>query len=252
MCSSLAVDCRGAGNNLLRWRKQACSPPFRAAISSVVKNLMIVAIILAFGCSDTTTPPNGGDGGMGGGNGGVGGDGGAAGTGGNGGAAGLGGNGGALSGHRIFVTESEQSGDLGGIIGADAICASQAAAAGLEGEFRAWLSTAASPVGDRLVQSSEPYVLVDGTRVADDWEDLTDGDIQAAINLDASGTIRGGDTWTGTLPSGEPYPGGDCEAFTSAVIGMSQCGSTQFIDGRWTAAQTPSCAAVLRLFCIEQ
>jgi hypothetical protein len=94
--------------------------------------------------------------------------------------------------------------------------------------------------------------LVDGTRVADDWEDLTDGNIQAPINLDAAGAIRTGDTWTGTLSDGEPYAGGDCEGFTSAAVGMSQCGSTQFTDNRWTAAQEPSCAAVLPLFCVEQ
>lgn len=196
-------------------------PPAVAAISSAVKRLMTVAILLALGCSDTPAAPNGGDGGTGGGS-------------------------------RIFVTEMERSGDLGGISGADALCASEAAAAGLEGEFRAWLSTASSPVGDRLVQSTEPYVLVDGTRVADDWQDLTDGSNQAAINLDAGGAVLGGDTWTGTLPNGEPYAGGDCDGFTSAAVGISQCGSTQFTDNRWTAAQTPSCAAVLRLFCIEQ
>ena len=210
-----------------------------------MKNYVIVAIALALGCSDTPADPSGGTGGTGG-------EEGVAGAGGDGGAAGAAGIGGTLGGSRIFVTEMQRSGDLGGISGADALCASEAAAAGLEGEFRAWLSTSSSPVGDRLVQSTEPYVLVDGTRVADDWQDLTDGNIQAAINLDASEVIRSGDTWTGTLSDGEPYAGGDCEGFTSAAVGMSQCGSTQRTDGGWTAAKEPSCAAVLRLFCIEQ
>ena len=205
--------------------RRAASPA--AAIRTAVKNYVIVAIALALGCSDTPADPSGG-------------------------AAGAAGIGGTLGGSRIFVTEMQRSGDLGGISGADALCASEAAAAGLEGEFRAWLSTSSSPVGDRLVQSTEPYVLVDGTRVADDWQDLTDGNIQAAINLDASEVIRSGDTWTGTLSDGEPYAGGDCEGFTSAAVGMSQCGSTQRTDGGWTAAKEPSCAAVLRLFCIEQ
>ena len=153
---------------------------------------------------------------------------------------------------RIFVTATVQTGSMGGIAGADEICATQADAAGLEGEFRAWLSTLASPVSGRLVESTVPYVLVDGTVIADDWDDLTDDSIQAPIDLDATGQPRGGDVWTGTLPSGEPYDGGDCDGFTSDSSGISLCGSTQFVDTRWSAAQTPSCSTRLRLFCIEQ
>ena len=87
---------------------------------------------------------------------------------------------------------------MGGIAGADAICASEADTAGLDGEFKAWLSTLSSAAADRLAQSSVPYVLVNRTRVADNWDDLTDGSIQAPINRDASGQILGGDVWTGT------------------------------------------------------
>ncbi|UCF47349.1 MAG: hypothetical protein JSU89_09230, partial [Myxococcales bacterium] len=127
--------------------------------------------------------------------------------------AGLGGSGGIggseLTPSRIFVTDTTQDAALGGIVGADGLCAAQAAAASLQGDFRAWLSTSSSPVGDRFAQSGGPYVLVDGTRIADNWGDLTDGSIQAPINLDANGLTRGGDVWTGTLPDGSTYSGGD-------------------------------------------
>ncbi|MGB5682072.1 MAG: hypothetical protein WBM47_09510 [Polyangiales bacterium] len=153
---------------------------------------------------------------------------------------------------RIFVTSGAQNADFGGIAGADALCASQAAAAGLEGEFKAWLSTIESAVGDRLVQSTVPYVLVDGTRVADDWTDLTDGTIQAFINLDASGVARAGDVWTGTLPSGESNTqGGDCDGFTSGTDGVALCGSTRSVNAGWTASQLPGCSTSLLLYCIE-
>ena len=154
---------------------------------------------------------------------------------------------------RVFVTNTIQTGSMGGIAGADDICAMQADAAGLEGEFKAWLSTLASPASDRLLRSDVPYVLVDGTVIADDWDDLTNGDIQAPIDLDATGQELGGDVWTGTLPSGESYADGDCNGFMSNASDIrSLCGSTQFSDARWSAAQTPSCNARLRLFCIEQ
>jgi hypothetical protein len=153
---------------------------------------------------------------------------------------------------RIFVTASVQNADFGGLDGADALCASQASAAGLDGEFKAWLSTMVSSVSDRLTQSSEPYVLVDGTPVANDWDDLVDGSILVPINLDASGQLRGGDVWTGTLPNGLPYAQGDCSGFTNGTDGIGLCGTTASTAGFWTANATPECSLGLRLYCIEQ
>ncbi len=153
----------------------------------------------------------------------------------------------------VFVTSTAQNANFGGIDGANALCASQAAAAGLDGDFKAWLSTIESAVGDRLVQSTVPYVLVDGTRVADDWTDLSDGTVQAFINLDASGVERGGDVWTGTLPNGgSNTQGGDCDGFTSGTDGVALCGTTRSINAGWTASQLPSCGTALRLYCLQQ
>lgn len=157
-----------------------------------------------------------------------------------------------VSERRVFVTSTTQTASLGGIDGADALCASQAAAAGLSGEFNAWLSTVDSAVADRFVRSTQPYVLVDGTRIADDWDDLTDGTLQAILNLDANGEARGGDVWTGTLPSGLSFAETDCDGFTSGTVGAALCGTTQSINAGWTASQVPRCDTPLRLFCFEQ
>jgi len=159
-----------------------------------------------------------------------------------------------VSQRRIFVTDTVQGANFGGISGADALCASQAAAASLQGEFKAWLSTISSSVSDRLTQSTVPYVLVDGTVIANDWSDLTDGSILAPINLDATGQPRRGDVWTGTRADGLPYTGGDCVGFTSNsdAEGIGLCGSTGLTNARWTAAATPSCSLALYLYCIEQ
>lgn len=157
-----------------------------------------------------------------------------------------------LSGRRIFVTDGVQNADFGGLDGADALCTSQAAASDLGGEFKAWLSTMTSSVSDRLTHSSEPYILVDGTLVANDWDDLVDGSILAPINLDAGGQLRGGDVWTGTLPSGLPYTQGDCGGFTNGTDGIGLCGTTVSTGAMWTANATPECSLALRLYCIEQ
>jgi len=156
-----------------------------------------------------------------------------------------------VSQRRVFVTDTIQSADFGGVSGADALCASQAAAAGLEGQFKAWLSTIASPVADRLTHSSVPYVLVDGTLIANDWADLVDGSILSPIRLDASGLPHGGDVWTGTLANGLAYTNGDCVGYTSSSGGIGLCGDTGATNGGWTASATPECSLALRLYCVE-
>ena len=153
---------------------------------------------------------------------------------------------------RVFVTNTVQNANFGGLDGADQLCATQAADAGLEGNFKAWLSTRSLSASDRLTHADGPYVLVDGTLLADDWDDLVDGFIAAPINLDASGAARTGDTWTGTLATGASYANDDCAAFASGSDGFALCGSTATIGAGWTQSATPDCSTELRLYCIEQ
>jgi hypothetical protein len=95
----------------------------------------------------------------------------------------------APNGKLVFVSSQRHAGDFGGVIGADSFCQNLASIAGLSGTFKAWLSEStyvSSPVG-RFIQSSIPYTLVDGTTIANDWSDLTDGSIQNPINIDEYG-----------------------------------------------------------------
>jgi len=216
--------------------------------------LLAIVVSGSLACSSTdpsTDSGTGGNAGIGG-DAGTGGDAGAGGEAGTGGNAGTGGDAG-KSEWRIFRTETVQNANLGGIAGADAICAAQATEAGLDGVFKAWLSTIGSPVADRVTQSVGPYVLVDGTRVANDWDDLVDGSILAPINLDASGVERAGEVWTGTLASGASYPDDDCAGFNSGgTTGVALCGATNSTTATWTYNITPACSTQLGLYCIEQ
>ena len=220
--------------------------PYRLLLSIFLTGLLA--------CSSTD---GGGDAGSGGGagTGGEAGSGGDAGTGGGsgtGGEAGTGGDAGPSE-WRIFRTATIQNADLGGIEGADGICAAQASAAGLQGEFKAWLSTVSLPVFDRVTRANGPYVLVDGTIVANGWDDLVDGSILAPINLDAGGVVRAGEVWTGTLAiGGASFLGDDCAAFTSGTTGVALCGATDSTTSTWTENITPACSTLLGLYCIEQ
>jgi hypothetical protein len=150
------------------------------------------------------------------------------------------------------VTSTVQTAALGGIAGADALCATQANGADLDGNFKAWLSTLSSAVADRLSHEGGPFVRVDGEVVANDWADLVDDRLLWPINLDATGQQRDSDVWTGTLATGASYDGGDCAAFTSSTAGVSLCGDSTSVTATWTNNQPAGCASTLRLYCIEQ
>ena len=137
----------------------------------------------------------------------------------------------------VFVTSQAHTGDFGGLSGADSFCQSLAMSAGLSGTYKAWLSDSTGSPSIRFTPSSVPYRLVDGTTIANDWNDLTDGTINSPINLDeygnaasssmvfsftmtdgtagvfqsASSNCYGGDchcnNWTNANGQGSPTPG---------------------------------------------
>lgn len=103
-----------------------------------------------------------------------------------------------------FVTSSTSSGNLGGLAGADAQCASLAAAAGLPGTYKAWLSTMLTPVdASSRLGSARGFVRTDGKPFADRVSDITAGTIYNALNLDENGDDVGSQiVWTGTAVNG--------------------------------------------------
>ncbi len=160
---------------------------------------------------------------------------------------------------RVFVTSTQQMGDMGGLEGADDICQTRADSMDLGGQFRAYLIDGNTGLEARLEPSTEAYIRLDGVRVADNWGDLTDGMLQAAINVDEQ-RLRHDDgferAWTGL--TGEPVFDGDCGNWTD-VLGMCPgdgCGASGDVaqsGPTWEANgyQQP-CSFNLRLYCIEQ
>jgi hypothetical protein len=150
-----------------------------------------------------------------------------------------------------FVTSTVSTGNLGGVTGADAVCAARAAAAGFSGTFRAWIAT--TFVGDapaRFTQSPFGYERVDGTKIADDWNDFVDGSLDSAIDVTETGIVVSGSVWTGTTSTGQPQ-GSDCTGFTS-TLGSSAVGSIGSADSQWTFAGLAACSGNARLYCFEQ
>ena len=121
----------------------------------------------------------------------------------------------------VFTTSTTQTPALGGLSGADALCAQRAAAAKLPGTYKAWLSTSTVNAIDRL-GSASGWVRTDGKPVSNSVADIAHGKLFYPPRLDEFGKDLGADpvvmtgTWVdGTLTS---YPGyTTCGDFTSAV-----------------------------------
>lgn len=168
----------------------------------------------------------------------------------------------------VFLTSQGYSGKLGGLAGADAICQSEAAANGLPGTFKAFLSDNNTSAADRLTHSSVPYETVNGTRIADNWADLVDGWIDNAFEK-ISGSTSVGYAWTGSDRDGtkatyypSDYPAGyqldlTCNNWSMDTNSLHYLGARGKVDdptawADWWERDGSSCSSSLALYCIEQ
>ena len=159
----------------------------------------------------------------------------------------------------VFVTESDYSGVLRGLAGADGICQTEADNAGLNGIFKAWLSNATTSPDSTFEKSTVPYKLVDGTLVADNWDDLTDGTLHNPIDVDAWGvTITGASgVWTNTDINGTAFSSSadqTCENWNSSSPNRfnGAIGSWTSHETHWTRYGTYNCGSQLSLYCFQQ
>lgn len=157
---------------------------------------------------------------------------------------------------RVFLSSQQWSGDLDGALGADEHCQDLADSAAIGGTWRAFIIDSSNDLS-RHTQDDRALVLVDGTLVADDWDDLTDGSIQAPIDLDEDGQERTGNAWTGFYDVG----GADdnwCDDWTSNADGCLEtevcggAGESNMTDSHWDGFYIFNCSDQFRLYCIEQ
>jgi hypothetical protein len=157
---------------------------------------------------------------------------------------------------------------IGGVAGGDAKCQDAAVSAGLKGTYRAWLSDdeGRSPAS-RFTRSSVPYVLINGTIIASNWQSLISGSIAEAITLTERAlpvpTLESNYDklfFTGTNNNGLPATGRTCggwkNSYGSVAVGSS---AWNFYSGKydfWTdgggAGYTATCADAASFYCFEQ
>ncbi|HEY0137077.1 MAG TPA: DUF4215 domain-containing protein, partial [Nannocystis sp.] len=118
----------------------------------------------------------------------------------------------------VFVTSDPGTqGHFGGVIGADYECRHRATKLFLpNGErYKAWISTSLVQPVDRLYHARGPYKLVNGLRVAANWDALVSGSLENPINVTELGHTSEGAVFTGTLPDGTRAPDSThCDGWT--------------------------------------
>ncbi len=147
-----------------------------------------------------------------------------------------------------------------GALGGDALCQGLAKEAGIEGTFMAWISDSTTSPDTRFTKAEVPYALLDGTKVADDWRDLTDGTLDHHIQIDETWMRPAFEdniyAWTSTRSDGtadhftcndwKEQPCRDCLAYVGH-------GELNFVpDHRWSRFVTVPCVYPSRLYCFEQ
>ena len=162
---------------------------------------------------------------------------------------------------KVFVTsETYQGAQFMGLVGADQRCRSLAAQADLPNfaTYVAWLSDSRTAARDRMVHGKGRYELINGLLVANDWADLTDGELLIPINVTEKSETSETAVWTGTQPDGSIAPGSDhCADWTAQELENSgYSGSTQTADAQWTLVDSPvnpgDCGELSALYCFEQ
>jgi cysteine-rich repeat protein len=144
----------------------------------------------------------------------------------------------------VFVTSITYTGNLGGLDGADAKCNARAMVAGIGGTYRAWLSDMTGSPSTRMSKAGGPYRLVNGTVVANNWADLTDGNLITAINLTELGTLPPQPTfcgpgntpvWTNTTTLGTLNQVGQSCGTWNGTDTQVQWGRAQSANSQWTS-----------------
>ncbi len=158
----------------------------------------------------------------------------------------------------IFVTSATFDGNLGGLTGADDKCQAEAdgpASIVPSGTYLAWLSDGTDSPDTRFTKSSHPYMLPDGTKIAEDFTDLTDGSILHTINIDTTGKSLGLQRfWTGTNADGTSAQQLVlCDGWTDPLASSrGLTGSTIQTSTLWSARSSWRCSRSYRLACFQQ
>jgi hypothetical protein len=167
----------------------------------------------------------------------------------------------AALGKRVFVTSQMYNADLQSINGAatgadsaDGICNNAAAAVGLSGTWRAWISDSTVNAIDRI-SGTGPWYRLDGVMVFLNHANLSTQPL-ARINVTETGdaisfppTLT--TVWTGTASGGRYTSTTIACSGWSDLLGKGTVGDASYSDTQWTIMDRLDCDLLGRLYCFE-
>jgi len=138
-----------------------------------------------------------------------------------------------------------------GLASADAACATDAAAAGLAGTFRALLPFGTSTAASRFDTTGPPWVRVDGVALADTAADLLAGNERAPLDVTAAGAYVDVEPITGlNTPYDVPGPGDVCNYWSSSA-GGDVAGLASATGSQLFFYTTSTCSLAAPVYCLE-
>jgi hypothetical protein len=154
---------------------------------------------------------------------------------------------------RVFLLSEGIPGPLGTLENMDGRCQLAADRACLGGQWMAWLSDTTRSPASRFEHATVPYRLLDGTRLADDWTDLTDGTLEHNIELTELGTTLEVAAWTATDWAGRPFVNLTCHNWQTVDSTVyAKTGISWSALEQWTWDTNNPCSSTLHLYCFEQ
>ena len=157
-------------------------------------------------------------------------------------------------GRRAFVTVGTFA-PGGGVAAADALCASEAQAAGLSGTFQALLETSTAGAASRFSLSGATWVRLDGVPIVDSPAQLATGILNTSLSVTAAGAhLDGAVTFTGATTNdlASPQPAPDtCSDWTTSS-GSTSLGNTFYGYEAAVSWSSGTCNAAYSLYCLEE
>lgn len=152
--------------------------------------------------------------------------------------------------------ESYLPSDIGGLSGADELCAAEAQANGIPGEaWVAWLSTSTVAARDRLT-GARGWIRLDARPVLDQVTSGAEPELINPISLSATPGPFWADVYTGTRPDGTLGSGTvtvqpeNCEDWT-ADSGTATVGLATAVGSVWTDSYVTECEFPRPLYCLS-
>jgi hypothetical protein len=161
--------------------------------------------------------------------------------------------------HRIFVTSTSYTGNLGGISGANAKCAGHASSVGLTKVYKAILSDSTADVVNTLQITGGVYLFTDNTNItlvvaagSELWDTDTK-DLLNTVGVDESYNSITATPWTGSDSDGTLAISNDhCTNWTTTAT-EGQVGSSIITTDAWLEGTADVlCSNSHPIFCISE